>query len=43
MSPLAGGFLKQGTISHPSAIALGPIMAALTGLAAPDTDTLAYL
>jgi len=42
MSPLAG-LLKQEAISYPSAVALGHIMAALTGLAGANADTLPYL
>jgi hypothetical protein len=42
MSPLVG-LLKQETISNPSAVALGHLMAALTGLYDADTDTLPYL
>jgi hypothetical protein len=40
MSPLAG--LSSKRPNPPSAVALGHIMAALTGLAAADTETLAY-
>jgi hypothetical protein len=41
MPPLAG-LSKRGTLI-PALFALGHIVAALTGLAAADTDTLAYL
>ena len=37
------GLLKQETISYPSATALGHTMAALTGRACAETDTLPHL
>ena len=42
MSPLVG-LLQQQAVSYPSAVALGHIIAALPGLADPDTDTPSYL
>ncbi len=42
MSSLAG-LLKDETNPYPSAVALGYLMAALTGLAGANTGALAYL